>query len=389
MLSPDDAHQFRYLCRLLSFGPDATFDKIDPTAPDADERWRETVSAAFVPGLLPAVCHRRLPRYAEICGDPPAVVLSDNECQVRHILSEHRYRCHTQHSRLREAITALNAPEIVPMLMTGSRAIWLQDPAWQFVQRLGLGIPASHAQPASAALQKLGYREVRPIDPSGFRRERHFYRPDLSGVLALRGLGSHGQVDRSLAGNEISSHSRIVLSGGARAHLPAAHIAIVFDLLHRHNRRPACGASVITLKELYEFSWALSALDSDESSALQTLVLKDPHIGPVLTAWYTEAKRLFRLEQPWLDALDGRLGNARPPSLKVVLRPPEAVLGTVLFLSPVLHRLGHAVTGVVDLIRRAAGGNRYNPTDDMPTTAQRAKHRSDAVQKEAEGVELK
>ncbi|MBU2583085.1 MAG: hypothetical protein KJ622_15340 [Alphaproteobacteria bacterium] len=388
MRLPDEACQFRYLCRLLSFASDPQEAAIDLDAPDGSDSWRDAVSMALLPGLLPALCHRRLPRCIAADAGPSLGAGSYTVGQVRGFMANHTYRCDNQQARLVEAVRVLNAAGIVPMLMSGSRAIWQADPAWQFVHRLGLVVQPRQVKPASEALRQAGYRKVPRLDPSGFRRELHFFRPDLSGVLALRDIGSMPRLKRLLGSLKISPPSHVDTRHGAQILLPPAHIAIVCDLLHRHHRRLGFGSSSITLKELYEFASALAGLDDAECSALAVLCVERKDLGNIMVAWYLEARRAFGLVLPWMSTVDEKLRDITRPAIRTELVASEPWLGAIPILTPFLYRLGLAAAGLQHNVGAAEAG-RFQAIGSGQGSTHDDKRRRDEVPCETDGVERK
>ena len=299
------------LSQILSLGTPGTIAAC-PAGPVGDETLWSSIWAAAVPrGLLPAVADRIAPQCF-----PGAAGASDQqqstyaEAQLRDHLAGQLARSQRQRLHLIEIVDTMNRAGIEPLLMTCARAIWRQSPRWHFARDLGVLVADQELAEAKRRLAAKGYRQVAALEPSGFKCETIWYRPDLSGWIALRALSSHLLVESLLSGAELLRSSGDAPADGAVARVLPADLSLLHSMLvHCPQRqlRFIGGPPTVALEALYEFAWSITQLSPDEAAAVHQRASLSLELGAILDVWLETARQRLHLSAGL--PLAGRIGS--------------------------------------------------------------------------------
>lgn len=263
------------------------------TLPSAQDE-ADLIAAGLQSGLLPALVeHARRNLPPAVGGHGEGTTLLDG--RLGNLLEGFRYRRRLQRTRLDEAVAALNAASIAPLLIAGARAIWLDEMPWRVVGDLPLLIPRREFATANGILaDRLGYRPVRALDRSGYRRETCWFHPAMSGCVVVREIGSNRELERLLSADELDPAASIAAHGNARARVLPPHTEIACTLLHEHvacRARPVC----VGLVELYAFAVASRCLSDEQHAAFHDLSRRSAQRLAVVTAWQDTAERVLQM----------------------------------------------------------------------------------------------
>jgi len=205
------------------------------------------------------------------------------------------YRQQSQRARLIELAGALNSCNIEPLLTSCSQAIWQGEPAWVHARGLAVNVPAPQWPAAKLALQDTGYRQVPPLDRMQGQGETHWFRPELSGWIALRAPEPRRAMRGWLAGEELWHMTTPAVAEHARVRLLPPHLSVLHAIVYDGHAGAWFGHGKIRLKPLYAFAWRVSQMSATERTALLRRANGTAKLKSLLDHWLCAADDCFSM----------------------------------------------------------------------------------------------
>ena len=251
--------------------------------------------------LLARLEEKQLLQYAARQSDPLL-------CQLASAQSGFGARRKMLSDGLGEITKALNAHDIVPMLLKGSVSLWKSSPTWRFQRDIDVLVEPAQAAAAHEILLSIGF------EPTAVRdKARHHMQPvirhDIPASIEVHYATSHSRGEKYLPTREIVANCELSKAEMGTVFLPGAVEYMLHILVHHHftNRNATYGVS--SLKGLFEFAWQV------ENSPAQTVM-----------RMYERARqnpRLLAVVDLWLAAIEADFGVKLPDGLNV---PADATI---------------------------------------------------------------
>lgn len=231
----------------------------------------------------------------------PAFTFPDGRMTVTAALAQrriaHRERRDVLAARLTELVQALNTEGIVPILIKGSRSIWLGSPEWRSMRDLDLLVAGHDATRAQAIAVGLGYTtEGGPERRGSWHHRPNLYRPDLPGWLEFHNRGGVPRVEQFIGTAELVAEATEQRSPFGRALLLPPHLHVLHGLVHHHVGHGADKRGEIDLKGLYEFAAEVALLTAEEIHLLVARAGRHPRLSAMMDLWTAGSADLFGLE---------------------------------------------------------------------------------------------
>lgn len=201
-----------------------------------------------------------------------------------------------------EIIKALNARDIVPMLLKGSVSLWKASPSWRFQRDIDFLVEPGQAAAAQKVLLSLGFEPM-----ANKSKQPHHMQPvirsDVPASIEVHFAASNPRGDRYLPTSQFWMSGERLKSEMGTAFLPSPIDQMLHIVVHGQisNRNAAFG--VLSLKHLYEFAWEV------ENSTVEKVMLM-----------YERARQIPRLLTAvdfWLAAIQSEFGVNLPVGLIV------------------------------------------------------------------------
>jgi hypothetical protein len=229
-------------------------------------------------------------------------------CQLASARSGFTRRRKVLSDGLAEIIKALNAVNIVPMLLKGSVSLWKSAPGWRFQRDIDFLVEPAQAAAAHETLLSIGFAPTAVTD-----RARHHMQPvlrdDLPASIEVHYATSHQRGEKHLPTREFVANCELSETEKGTVFLPGAIEHMLHMVVHSHftNRNATYGVS--SLKGLFEFAWHV------ENSTDQTVMLMYERAQ--------QTPRLLAVVDLWFAAIESDFGVRLPGGLAV---PADAIL---------------------------------------------------------------
>ena len=322
------------LCNYLAVGEYRPAEQVSAGALDG---WEAVFANADQWRLDSALVHNVLAK--NLAPAIPAVTLPDGRMTItaalERRLATHRERNRALGLRLKELVGALNAHDIVPVLIKGSRSIWLGRPEWRSLRDLDLLVPGRDAEKAQAIAIAAGF--VPEGGPERFGTWHHrpnLYRPDLPGWIEIHNRGGVPRAEQFISTGELVAAGREVPSPDGRVRLLPPHLHVLHGMVHHHVGHDAGKRGEIDLKGLYEFAAGVAALDAKQLCALAERAARHPRLLAIMDLWTAGAADIFGLTvraplsvsedaAAWWQAVRHRTDSDRPAASNRTARAEE------------------------------------------------------------------
>jgi len=201
--------------------------------------------------------------------------------------------------QLLTALAALNASDIVPVLLKGAVHLTAQGPTWhrsRSMRDLDLLVRAADAGKAHSLLLSLGYRADRNPPPLD-RHLPELWLPGRAGTIEIHTEALSFPARYALTTDEVWSHARASTLKGTRFQtLPPGWHAF-HGLLHHQLSDRGHVRRILAIKGLWEFARVGAELSPDEWNAIIAHA-EQRDIFAMLSSWAVQANRLFELRAP-------------------------------------------------------------------------------------------
>jgi hypothetical protein len=237
---------------------------------------------------------------------PPLPAKLTEQARATHVTSrlasayaEHLERQSDLRSQLIAAIAALNAENMVPVLLKGAVHLTMQRPAWheaRAMRDLDLLVPAKDAGRAHALLGARGYR----TDPDPPPLDRHLpelFMPGRAGTIEIHTEALSFTARYALTTDEVLRLAEEQNFGGTRFKMLPPQWHALHGLLHHQLSDRGHARRMLAIKGLWEFARVGAELSPQ---AWDTIVAhaEQRKFFDMLSSWTVQAKRLFGLEAP-------------------------------------------------------------------------------------------
>lgn len=227
----------------------------------------------------------------------PAMQLPDGRFTVPAALAQRRDAHVGTRASLRilllELVAALNSEGIEPMLLKGSRSLWLDTPGWRAMRDIDLLVPRDAVARAQKAAMRLGFRELGGV-PLGHHHMPNLYRDDVPGWIELHHRAGVAQLEILMPTRELWDAASRFSNEAGSVYLPPQAMHILHSMLHHHvghwwDRH----TNNISMKGLYEFAAETVALDDAGRHWMAQRAARHPRILAILDLWVAAAADLF------------------------------------------------------------------------------------------------
>jgi Uncharacterised nucleotidyltransferase len=270
-----------------------------------DFSWQALVDLAAAHEVLPPL----ILSLRERALLPPLSSKLTDDARSAHVTSrlaaayaDHLGRQSDLRQQLFGALTALNAADIVPVLLKGAVHLTLQRPPWheaRAMRDLDLLVGADDASRAHALLASLGYR----ADPNPPPLDRHLpelFMPGRAGTIEIHTDALSFPARYALTTDEVLRQAEERNFDGTRYKVLPSHWHALHGLLHHQLSDRGHARRMLTVKGVWEFARASAEL-SPRAWDVIVAHAEERKILDMLSSWAVQANRLFELEAP--DAL--------------------------------------------------------------------------------------
>ena len=200
---------------------------------------------------------------------------------------------------LLSVVKVLNNAGIVPLLLKGSRALWLDRSHWRQMRDLDLLVPEPDFAEAQSALAESGFS---PDPEVAERPHRHHAPPlfheDIPAAIELHRRAGNRYAEQFFPTAEIWSLSNEVQSDGLHVRILGDGDDVWHNLVHHYFGHSGFARGLVDLKGLFEFAAACSVLEEKEFGTLRANALRCACGLATLDLWLAAATEGLGLELP-------------------------------------------------------------------------------------------
>lgn len=264
------------------------------------ETWEKIYDASEPTRLGPAL-HDRLSAQALI--PPSAAKTTDGLLLPGQVMGSIDAVNHARRGDLarglRSVVTILNKAGIVPLLLKGSRALWLDRSHWRQMRDLDLLVPEPEFAKAQTALAENGFAS----DPDVAERPHRHHAPplfhdDIPAATELHRRAGNRYAEQFFPTPEIWPLSIAVERDGLQVRILGDGDDVWHNLVHHYFGHSGFARGLVDLKGLFEFAAACSALNEAEFDVLRANALRCACGLAALDLWLAAASDGLGLEIP-------------------------------------------------------------------------------------------